>query len=470
MGNNSCKKRALAHAIETMGMAFILWVISSTSAIADFDTSEFASKRSLKLEPISGETLVVAPIDTEIYNSVRPNLPDIRVLGDTTTEVPFLIEKAIETRTRITEKMAPASVDSLRELPGNRIEMTVTLEEDAPNADLLRIRTPLNNYERQVTVFGSSGGEDWEQLVDGALIFDYSRFFDIENQDVRFPENEHRHFRIIIEGIVDEKASPFRRLWLRSVGDQEVEHTESFSVHNRPFRIDHIELWAQREREAFKSERKTEYAMVGFTVTRDEEKKQTIVEIESGRDPLTSITLRSGNRNFSRRASLEVRKQVFAATEWVEIASGTLTSIEYLEYKKESLTIPFPEHRVSLYRLIIEDEDNAPLAIDSVTGEGRIYQIVFLSAPGSNYELVYDSEKAESPKYDIATVLAPIRHNYEPAIAVFGPEIANPAYDVLVVKPRSNLLENKVFLSAAIAAMVIILAWALYSTSRKIGA
>ena len=66
MGNNSCKKRALAHAIETMGMAFILWVISSTSAIADFDTSEFASKRSLKLEPISGETLVVAPIDTEI--------------------------------------------------------------------------------------------------------------------------------------------------------------------------------------------------------------------------------------------------------------------------------------------------------------------------------------------------------------------------------------------------------------------
>ena len=31
MGNNACKKRALAHAIESMGIPFLLWAFSAAS-------------------------------------------------------------------------------------------------------------------------------------------------------------------------------------------------------------------------------------------------------------------------------------------------------------------------------------------------------------------------------------------------------------------------------------------------------
>ena len=41
------------------------------------------------------------------------------------------------------------------------------------------------------------------------------------------------------------------------------------------------------------------------------------------------------------------------------------------------------------------------------------------------------------------------------------------AYNSEADKPRLSLLENKLFLTAVILAMVLILAWALYSTSRK---
>jgi hypothetical protein len=273
----------------------------------------------------------------------------------------------------------------------------------------------------------------------------------------------------VIEGIVDEKASPFRAIWLHSRKGEEIERSEGFSVRNRPFRLDRIELWAQRERETFKSEQTTVFPVRGFTVRRDAEKKQTIVEIESGGEPLNKLAMTTPDRNFSRPATVEVEKEVYGNTKWVEIGSGTLSAIEYLDFKKESLAIPVPEHRARKYRLIIRDEDNAPIAIESISGEGRIYQVVFLAKPSTEFQVYYGSAKAESPHYDIATVLAPIRHTYKPVLASLGPESANPAYDVKEDKPRSRLLENKLFLAAAIAAMVAILAWALFSTSRKLG-
>ena len=454
-------------------MKYPLYLFALTAcaqiAPANFDPSEYALRKDILFEPNSGETLVAAPIDSEIYDSIRTHMPDIRVVSSG-TEVPFLIEKAIETRTRIIEKIAPASVVSLRELPGNRIEMNIELEEDAPNADVLRIHTPLSDYERRVNVFGSTDGESWIQLASGSLVFDYSRYFDIENNEVALPENGHRHFRVVIEDIVDEKASPFRRLWLRSIGDDQVEHAESFTLRNRPFRIDRIELWAQREKESFKSERTGSYKDLGFTVSNNENERQTTVEIDSGREPLQEFSVGTSDRNFSRKAQIEVRKQVHATTDWVEIGAATLSAINYLDFSEETLSIGFPEHRASKYRLIIANQDNAPLAVNSITAAGRIYQIVFIGEPDRSYQIYYDSDKAEAPRYDIATVLAPIRHTFKPAEGSFGPETPNPIYDAESDRARSRLLENRLFLGVAIAAMVLVLAWALYSTSRKLNA
>lgn len=469
MNNSSHNANGHRSALRANGIiGLTAFALATSFAAASFDASEFASKKSIEFDSGAGDTLVAVPFDAEVYDSVRPGTPDIRVVSGSDVEVPFLIEKAIETRTRVTEKIARGKVDSLRELPGNRIEMTIILDDDAPNADVLRIHTPLSDYERRVTVFGSPDGEQWEQLANGALVFDYSRYFDIENKDVELPDNEHRNFRIVIEGIVDEKASPFRTLWLRSRSGEEFEHSEGFSVRNRPFRIDRIDMWARNQRESFESERIREYPVKGFTVNRDEEEKVTIVEIENGGEPLTKISVGTPDRNFSRRARVEVKKQVYATTEWVEISSATLTAIDYLEYDKEALSLSFPEHRHFLYRLIIEDQDNAPLEIASITGEGRIYQVVFIGHPDTAYELFYDSEKAEIPKYDIATVLAPIRHTYKPVTGALGAETINPHYNEEGDKAPFRLFENKVFLTAAIAAMVLILGWAVFSTSRKI--
>ena len=449
--------------------AVVLSALAWSTSIAEaaVKTSEFASMKSILLEPFSEDTIVAVPLDSEVYDSVKPDLSDIRIVAGSSIEVPFLVEKEIETRTRVTKKIAQSTVASLREMEGNRLEMNLSLDEDAPAADLLRIHTPLSNFERRISVDGSADGMDWEQLVDGALIFDYSRYFDIENTDVELPKNEHRKFRVLIEDIIDEKASPFRTLWSLTTHGKEVERSEGFIIRSRHFRIDRIDLWAKSERETFESERTQEYPVRGFKVSRNEEEQQTIVEIDCRKEPLTNISIGSSTRNFSRRARLEVEEERRADTRWVQIGSAILTAINFLDYSKESLAISFPEHRAAKYRLTIEDQDNAPLAIESVTGKGRIYAMLFIGEPGASYDLYYDSERAKAPRYDIATVLAPIRHTYISVPASLGPESPNPAYNSEADKPPSTLLENKLFLTGVILAMVLILAWALFSTSRK---
>ena len=441
---------------------------ATSIATAAVDTTEFASVKSILLEPFAEDTIVAVPLDPEVYDSVKPDVSDVRIVAGGSAEVPFLVEKAIETRTRVTKKEVRATVDSLREMEGNRLEITVSINEDAPAADVLRIRTSLSNFERRISVFGSTEGEDWEQLVDGALIFDYSRYFDIENKEINLPKNEHRKFRVLIEDIIDEKASPFRTVWSQTSHGQEVKSSEGFLIRSRHFRIDRIDLWAEREREAFESERTREYPVQDFNVSRDEEKQQTIVEIDCGAEPLTEISIDTSTRNFSRHARLEFEEKSQSESRWVHIGSGKLTLINYLDFSKEALAISFPEHRATKYRLAIEDQDNPPLEIVSVTGRGRIYDLVFIGEPDTSYDLYYDSESAQAPKYDIATVLAPIRHTSKSAPASLGPESPNPIYNSKADIPRSILLEDKRFLTAALLAMVLILAWALYSTSRKI--
>ena len=68
----------------------------------------------------------------------------------------------------------------------------------------------LTNYERRVRVFGSEDGMDWTPLVADGLVFDYSRYMDISNREIRLPKNNCRQFKISIAGIADARS---RRFW-----------------------------------------------------------------------------------------------------------------------------------------------------------------------------------------------------------------------------------------------------------------
>jgi hypothetical protein len=415
----------------------------------------------------AGESILAVPLDADVYSATRPELPDLRVLDAADQEVPCLIEKATEPRTQIVRSGCSSKVVSLKE-QGDSLEVLVRLEADAPAADGVDIVTPLTDFERRVSVFGSDDGMRWTPLVSGSLVFDYSRYMDISNREIRLPRNRFRQFRISIAGIADAKESPFLDLTRKYRGANEAERTEKTVLERRPFHIDRIELWHEQSEKTFEYDRKIGYKPAGWRVVEDTAKKSTIVEVSMRREPITELTLETSSRNFSRTVEVQVPVRHDGRTQWREIGRGTVSLVDFGGYHRATLGVSFPQNRQSDYRLVIRNEDNRPLAITGVNARGNVYRVVFLTAKDETYRLAYGSDEAKQPRYDAAVVLAPLRQGHGTREGQLGPQTAVAAVPQPPEFDLRRLLNSPLFLGPVIVALVALLGWGLVRAARRI--
>ena len=414
------------------------------------------------------EAILAVTLDQEVYAETRDGLPDLRVVDEEDAQVPYLVERVTESRTHVVRATCSSRVASLVEKDDNAIEIVVRLGDRAPAAEGVTFSTPLADYERRVRVFGSDDGSNWAPLVSDGLIFDYSRYMDIESREIRLPKNSHRQFKVVVDDVTDELESPLKELTRKFRGAQEDERAETTTVERRAFRIDRIELWADVPREHFKSDKKADYPIAQFEVQQDAGKKQTIVEVRTRREPLTGFTLETSSRNFSRRVAVQTPVRRGVSSDWVDMAEATVSRVQFGNFHRERLKIAFPETRQENYRIVIRNQDNPPLEITGVEAEGNVYRTVFLALPGKDYRVFYASESAEKPSYDMATVLMPLREGYQAVEGELDVQLTNPDFGETPGFALRSLLGNKLFLGAVICLMIIALGWGLFRAARRI--
>jgi hypothetical protein len=348
------------------------------------------------------------------------------------------------------------------------LELILQLKDDSPSADGLTIDTPLRNYERRVSVLGSKDGTDWTPLVEKSLIFDYSRYMDIGNREIRLPKNGFRQLKILIAGVSDDKESPFMELTRKERGGAETERIEKTVLERRPFRISRVEPWHERSEKLYECEKKVDYPPLEFRAEKDAAEKTTIVYVRARREPLTDFTLETSSRNFSRAAEVQSPVKRGIRTEWVEIGEGRVSLVDFGGYHKASLDLSFHEHRASEYRLAIHNEDSPPLRITGIQARGNVERASFLAADGESYQLAYGSDEAQPPKYDAAAVLEPLtQRGNQPIECRLGRQVAvavgqSPAFTI------RRILDNAVLLGTVIAVLVAALGWALVRATRRI--
>ncbi len=329
------------------------------------EPAAFRFSKDVDRHAAKNECILSVAFDGDIYAATRAAFPDLRIFDVQGKEVPCLIERATEARTHAVRRPCTSRVVSLHEQEDG-IEVIVQLGEKSPPADGLTIFTPLANYERRVRVFGSAEGSQWKPLTADGLVFDYARYMDISNHDVPLPKNEDRQLKIEIAGITDAKESPLLELTRKYHGGEEAERVEKTVLERRPFRIDRIELWHLVTETLAEEAKQAEYPLVAFHAAEDQAEKATIIGIQTRREPLTEFTLETSSRNFSRSASVQVPVEHGKRTDWVEIGQGKLSIVDFGGYHRQTLSISFPEHRESQYRLVIHDEDNPPLTVAGV--------------------------------------------------------------------------------------------------------
>ena len=226
------------------------------------EPASFRCSKPIDRGTATGESILAVTLDSDVYAATRRDFPDLRIFDARDHEVPCLLEKATEPRTRTVRNACQSTVVSLKER-GDGLDVIVRLDADAPAADGLNIMTPLANYERRVSIEGSNDGLGWTPLLAGGVIFDYSRYMDIGNRELRLPYNSYRQFRLSISGIADTKESPFLDLTRKYRGGRETERTETTVLERRPFRIDRIELWHEQAEKTFEYDRKADYKAAG---------------------------------------------------------------------------------------------------------------------------------------------------------------------------------------------------------------
>lgn len=414
------------------------------------------------------DELVSVPLDRDIFAGTRDGFPDLRVIGPESQGVPYLIRKATQSEFRTVRKTWRASNLSGQPREGQGLELRVTLDKDDPQPDGLSVITQLKNFEQRVQVFGTVPGAEEMRLVSEKLIFDYSQYMDLRRLDVPLPKNACRQFRILIDALTVNQESQLLDLTRRLRGTEEADRSERTTIERRPFKIDRIEFWGESKLLEHKSEIEAAAAVVMGEVSQDSEKRQTVIEIRSQREPLTGLKLECASRNFSRHASVQIATARGVQTNWREIGQATVSRFAIADIKEEHLAIRFPEQRHATYRIVIDNRDSPALEVTQVAGIGPVYEALFLAKPQATFELRYGSDTAELPQYDTAALLLAVNRGLAPLKATLADQQTAAPGGADPVNFKS-IINNPIVLGVVICALMGLFGVFLFKASKRIG-
>ncbi len=412
------------------------------------------------------EEMLSIPMDSRIYAATRDGFPDLRIVDQDGVETPYLLAKAVETRTETRRLPGKSETIALKKMGASGIEISLRLDKKSPAADGLTVHTPLSNFEHTLQVFGSDDGKNWSLLVKDAEIFDYSRYMPVSNRDIALPPNTFRQFKVLIEQATQTREAELLELTRKLQGDREETRSERIDLQRIPLQIDRIEFWSNRTEVLPDVDIKFDYPVAEFKLAQDEKNQATVIDANTQREPLTGFRLQTASRNFNREAAVQIPVQHGIDTRMQHIGAATLESVHFQDINREQNALAFPEQRQGRYRIVIRNHDNPPLDIQSISGIGNGYHLVFLPLQGKTYSLRYGSKQAKNPNYDTAPIREFLRRGYKSTAAGLDPEAASAP--VPETMDFARLLNSKIFLGAVIVLMVAVLSWSLIRAGKRI--
>ncbi|MDX8128410.1 hypothetical protein QLH52_14045 [Methylomonas sp. OY6] len=437
-----------------------------TQAWAD-ETPAYRFSRPVLAQDNGQQSLLAVPLDSAVYANTAADFRDLRLVDQNGVETPYLLQKIASQKT-VSKRVASTSKTVDLQKFGDEDEgfvVTVQLDKNAANADGLSLITDQRDFEYALQIHGSNDGENWQLLVERAQIYDYSRYMSVGNRDVELPANSFRQFKIVVAKASQTRVAELLELTRTVRGSEEVQRQETTQQIKEPLHVERIELWHNASETVADTDQQFDYP-AGFKIKLDAEQKATVIDVDTLRQPLNGLKLQIMTPNFSRQAEVQIPLTQGLETQMRTIGTGTLEALHYQDINREQTAIGFPEQRQTRYRIVIRDQDNPELHINTVAGTGPGYQLLFLPQTGLGYQIKYGAEAAEAPHYDTAPIQELLRRGYPSNRAGLGPEteatIGEQHFNV------AKLLNSSWFLGLVITLMVVVLAWSLFRVSKRV--
>lgn len=379
--------------------------------------------------PISGisEQWHQLLLPDELFGKLSPDLADMRIFGinanQDTIEVPYLLQVASE---RVSVKTFPFK---LLNVSHNEKGYYFTIEMPATElVNQLKLEFGQENFDWRVQLEGSPNQKEWFTITaDYRILSIKNQSTDFQFTNLIFPDSNYRYFRLLINSNEQPKLN------IASV--EQLETTNGVRKH---------------------------YPLKRFKITDNKETNQTEIDLELAMPvPVSQLSIHvKKSFDYYRPISIKyLTDSIKTEQGWLlnyrKLQSGVLNSFEQNEFRFNS-TI------AQRLKVIIDNQDNQPLTIESVQVEGYTHKLLARFSQPASYFLVYGNSAAEKPSYDIAHFTDSIPERL-PELTL-GDELPTGKH---VAQPAEPLFKNKIWLWIILLAIIFILGWFSFNMMRK---
>lgn len=358
---------------------------------------------------------VSIPID--MFSKISPVFSDIRIVGVTdkndTIEAPYIIALSEDKFTK-------------KEIAFNRIN-----ESKNEQGYFFTFEVPTSTTINQIELELGQQNFDWRVLLEGSQ--NQQQWFSIiDNYRILSIDNEQTHFQFT-KLIIPNSKYRFYRLCIKS--------------NEKPYLSSAKILLDER----------VDGNLVSYKVQSSKietVKKETIIEI--GLQSVVpvcfvDINIKDGF-DYYRPVRIEyLADSVNTDKGWkytyFSIESGTVNSFEKNEFR-------FSSTFAKRFRIVIDNQDNKPLTIDSVSVKGYKYELKARFTESAKYFIFYGNKNAYAPSYDIALFTDKIPTTLSTLT------FANEQYIGKEEKQKGNpLFQNKLWLWGIMLVIIALLGW-----------
>ena len=387
---------------------------------------QYGYKRELETAHEQWQRIV---LPNEIFGKLAADLSDIRIFGITknndTLTAPFILQEA-------TGKISGSEVDfRLINQSGNAKGYFFTFELPANKTiNQVRLDFKQSNFDWRAKLEGSQDQQVWFTVADNYRVLSIkNELTSYQFTTLAFPDASYRYFRLVINsgikpGLLTAKISKQDTVEGKFI---------TFSIHKT-------------------------------TITEIKPERQTAIDIDLPLPvPVSYLKIFVHDKiDYYRPVTIKYPADSFNTEKgWMydysTLTSGTLNSIEKNELKFNSTILKKLE-------IVIDNQDNQPLRIDSFEVKGYEHSLMTRFTEPASWWLVYGNSKASKPHYDIDRFSDKI-----PAAVTslqLGTEQIIPKETSSATRP---LFQNKIWLWLIMAVIIVILGGFSLRMMRKAG-
>lgn len=346
-----------------------LFIGTSFVAHADFSAEQWQYKKA-----ISGfkEGLVRVSLDNEVFANASKNLTDVRVVDNSGKEIPYKLitaknEEGVKT---YHPKMINNSIVS-----GKYSTVILDLGEQGIITNSLTVQTPSENFQRNVTVYGSDNQNDWNILKSNSYIYDYTDKrgnMKSQNTSVFFTDSSFKFLKI-------------------EISDSD----------NNPIAISSVTVnkYIQKTAQQFG-------IPVQFETSQDGTEKTTNLVADLGQSgiPVNKISLTADGENFNRGVSIYSSNDKNSA-DWKYVGQGYIFRYNTPKFVGENTVLNINETTDRYIKIVVFNNDNAALSFSKIEAFATYREVIFQALDKNEYQLFYGNSEANLPAYDLESYL-----------------------------------------------------------------